>query len=217
MDDKQLRVLLVEDDEDDYLLTRDLFSEIKGSRFELDWVRTPAEALQAIEGTDHDVYLLDHNLGERTGLELMQEMLDKGCKTPIIMLTGQGDYGIDVEAMTAGAADFLVKGQVGAPLLERSIRYALQWVQALETVRQLNDQLANRVAELEAAQAQIRQLRGLLPICAYCKSIRNDQNYWQNLGNYISEHADVQFSHGICPSCLEEVRKKEFPQSSNPT
>ena len=217
MNDKQLRVLLVEDDEDDYLLTQDLFSEIKGSRFELDWVRTPAEALQAIEGTDHDVFLLDHNLGERTGLELMQEMLDKGCKTPIIILTGQGDYGVDVEVMKAGAADFLVKGQVGAPLLERSIRYALQRAQALETLRQLNDQLANRVAELEAAQAQIRQLRGLLPICAYCKSIRNDQNYWQNLEIYISEHADVQFSHGICPNCLEEVRKKEFPQKSNPT
>ncbi len=217
MDDKQLRVLLVEDDEDDYLLTRDLFREIKGSRFDLAWVRTPAEALKAIAGNDYDVCLLDHNLGECTGLELLREMLAKGCKAPIIMLTGQGDYGIDVEAMTAGAADYLVKGQVGVPLLERSIRYAIQRAQALETVRQLNDQLANRVAELEAAQAQIRQLRGLLPICAYCKSIRNDQNYWQNLENYISEHADVQFSHGICPNCLEEVRKKEFPQKSNPT
>ncbi|MEE8200831.1 MAG: hypothetical protein V3R29_06645 [Candidatus Acidoferrales bacterium] len=119
--------------------------------------------------------------------------------------------------MIAEAADYLVKGQVGVPLLERSIRYAIQRAQALETVHQLNDQLANRVAELEAAQAQIRQLRGLLPICAYCKSIRNDQNYWQNLENYISEHADVEFTHGICPSCLEEVRKKDFPQNSNPT
>ena len=217
MDDKQLRVLLVEDDEDDFLLTRDLFREIKGSRFDLAWVRTPAEALKAIEGSDYDVCLLDHNLGECTGLELLREMLTKGCKAPIIMLTGQGDYGIDVEAMTAGAADYLVKGQVGVPLLERSIRYAIQRAQSLEMVRGLSMRLADRVAELEAAVAQIRQLRGLLPICAYCKSIRNDQNYWQNLENYISEHADVEFSHGICPSCLEEVRKTEVPQSSNPT
>ena len=119
--------------------------------------------------------------------------------------------------MIAEAADYLVKGQVGAPLLERSIRYAIQRAQSLEMVRGLSMRLADRVAELEAAVAQIRQLRGLLPICAYCKSIRNDQNYWQNLENYISEHADVQFSHGICPNCLEEVRKKEFLQKSNPT
>ncbi len=216
MDDRPLRVLLIEDDEDDYLLTRDLFSEIKGNRFDLDWVRTPAEALQAAERNHHDVCLLDYRLGEHTGLELLRELLEKGYKAPVILLTGQGDYGIDVEAMTAGAAGYLVKGQVGVPLLERSIRYALQRAQSLEMVRGLNMRLADRVAELEAALARIKQLQGLLPICAYCKSIRDDQNYWQQVETYIAEHAGVQFTHGVCPNCMQKALK-ESPTSPNPT
>ena len=118
----QLRVLLVEDDEDDYLIIRDLLFEMK--RFELEWVTDYDDALEAIERGEHDVCLLDYRLGERNGLELLHEASERGYKVPIILLTGQGDREVDLEAMQAGAAGYLVKGQIDAPLLERSVRYA---------------------------------------------------------------------------------------------
>jgi PAS domain S-box-containing protein len=136
MNNEPVRVLLVDDDEDDYVLTRDWFCEMEGARFELEWVASYDAALNAIAHHHHDVYLLDYRLGERNGLELLREAIAKGCKAPIILLTGQGDHEIDVEAMKAGAADYLDKSQLGAPLLERSIRYAIERKQAEQKIRE---------------------------------------------------------------------------------
>lgn len=121
-----IRILLVDDDEDDYILTRDLFGEIEGSRYKLDWVSTYEEGLEQVCRDEYDIYLVDYRLGARTGLELLREAIAGGCKTPIILLTGQGDREVDIEAMRSGAADYLIKMQTGAPLLERSIRYAIE-------------------------------------------------------------------------------------------
>jgi PAS domain S-box-containing protein len=117
-----LKVLLVEDDEDDYVIIRDLLSEME--RFELEWLTDYDDALGAMEREEHDVCLLDYRLGKRSGLELLREALRRGYKVPIILLTGQGDREVDLEAMQAGAADYLIKDQIDTPLLERSIRYA---------------------------------------------------------------------------------------------
>ena len=122
----KVKVLLVEDDEDDYLITRDLLKEVRGAGCELEWVRTYDRALGVMKRNEHDVYLLDVRLGQRDGLELLRESIAAGCRAPIILLTGHADHDIDMEAMIAGAADFLVKGELAAPLLDRSIRYALE-------------------------------------------------------------------------------------------
>ena len=135
MENGLARVLLVDDDEDDYVLTRDWFSEIEGARFELEWVASYDAALKAIGHNQHDVYLLDYRLGERNGLELLREAITNGCKAPIILLTGQGDHEIDVEAMKAGAADYLEKGQIGALILSRSIRYAIERKRTEQIIR----------------------------------------------------------------------------------
>jgi diguanylate cyclase (GGDEF)-like protein len=126
MDKELFKVLLVDDDEDDYIVTRDLLSEVVMSKYELEWVATYEAALEAMKRNNHDVYLLDYRLGERTGLELLREMMENGCKVPIILMTGQGDHTVDMEAMKAGAADFLVKGKIDLSSLERSIRYAIE-------------------------------------------------------------------------------------------
>jgi two-component system cell cycle sensor histidine kinase/response regulator CckA len=136
MDNSSIRVLLVDDDEDDYILTRDLLIEIEQGTFDLEWAGTYEAALEAMEQDRHDVYLLDYHLGERNGLELLREALGNGHRTPMILLTGQEDREVDVEAMKAGASDYLVKGQIDAPLLERSIRYALERARASEAVRE---------------------------------------------------------------------------------
>jgi diguanylate cyclase (GGDEF)-like protein/PAS domain S-box-containing protein len=136
MDGLALNILLVEDDEDDYILTRDLLSEIEVFSFELDWVTTYRAGLITIEEARHDVYLIDYQLGEQTGLELLSTAIAQGCRGPIILLTGLGDQDVDFAAMQAGAADYLVKGQITPALLERSIRHAVSRAQTLDALRE---------------------------------------------------------------------------------
>src|SRR5208337_5628539 len=121
-----VRVLLIEDDEDDYILVRKLLSGITAVSYELQWAPTYGAALEIMANDPHDVYLLDYQLGDHTGLDLLHEMNGKGSTVPVIFLTGHADYGVDVEAMRAGASDYLVKEQITADLLCRSIRYALE-------------------------------------------------------------------------------------------
>jgi signal transduction histidine kinase len=121
-----LHILLVEDDEDDYILTRELIHDFRSSTPVLAWESDFARALDAMVAGSYDVYLLDYRLGPHSGLDLLQAAVDKGCKAPIILLTGQGDHEVDLQAMKAGAADYLVKGTLDAPALERAIRYAMQ-------------------------------------------------------------------------------------------
>ena len=124
--DSTVRLLLVDDDEDYYILTSDLLAETQDTTFEIEWASTFDEALREIRSRRHDIYLIDYHLGAQTGLELLRKVLAEGCKTPIIMLTGQGDREVDLLAMQAGAADYLAKEQIETRLLERSIRYAIR-------------------------------------------------------------------------------------------
>lgn len=136
MDNRIVRVLLVDDDEDDYILTRDWFTQMHGTKFELEWVASYDIALEAIALNQHDVYLLDYRLGERNGLDLLRQAVTIGCTAPMILLTGQGDREVDVEAMKAGAADYLEKKQLGALVLERSIRYAIERKRSEQKIRE---------------------------------------------------------------------------------
>ena len=121
-----LQVLLVDDDKDDYLIIRDLLSKIDEFSCRLDWQDSYASGLEAMRRQQYDVCLLDYYLGKRNGLELLQEALNCGIKTPFILLTGRGDRTIDSQAIQAGAADYLVKQQITVALLQRSIRHALE-------------------------------------------------------------------------------------------
>jgi CheY-like chemotaxis protein len=98
-----IRVLLIEDDEDDYVITSELLSEVAGAQFKLDWVATSGEALAAMQRNEHDVYLLDYRLGERDGLDLLREAIEARVRAPIIMLTGREDRDVDVAAMNSGS------------------------------------------------------------------------------------------------------------------
>jgi len=145
----RLRILLVDDDEDDFFLTSSIIEEIYRGQYELDWVSSYDPARRALDERRHDVCLLDYRLGERTGLDLLRELIAAGCATPIILLTGTDDRDIDVEAMQAGAADYLVKGQFDGRLLERAIRYAIGY--AVERQRTL-EELAPQRGTLRAGR-----------------------------------------------------------------
>jgi len=126
MNNNVIKILLIDDDEDDYVVTRDLLSESRNLKHELHWIPTYDEAVTAICQNTYDIYLVDYRLGEHTGLDLLQKASCQGCRSPFILLTGEGDHETDLRAMKAGAADYLVKGEISPPLLERSIRYALE-------------------------------------------------------------------------------------------
>lgn len=132
-----LRVLLVEDDEDDFVLTTSLLSEIRNQKVNVEWAATYVDALSALGKGEHDVCLVDYDLGERNGLELLREAAAVNPAVPMIMLTGHGGYEVDAEAMRAGAADYLVKEEISAPALERSLRYAIQHSRLVEGLRKL--------------------------------------------------------------------------------
>jgi two-component system, cell cycle sensor histidine kinase and response regulator CckA len=131
-----IKVLLVDDDEDDYTLTRDWFQEFQLCSCKLEWVSNYESAKEAMTAYQHDIYLVDYRLGAQNGLDLVREVISNGCSSPIILLTGKGDREIDIEAMKAGAVDYLEKGQLTAPLLERAIRYAFERKRAELKIRE---------------------------------------------------------------------------------
>ena len=152
-----LRVFLADDDQDDYVLTREMLRDIQGYRVELDWSPFYKDALAAVERNQHDLYLFDYRLGESDGLELLREALSKGCKAPIVLLTGHEDWEIDVQAMKAGAADYLVKGNLNTKLLERSVRYTLERKQAAEKLKAYAAEIERKNAELAEALRVARE------------------------------------------------------------
>ena len=140
MNDDPIRVLLVEDDEEDYLLTRRLLKSYGRTSFEVVWVRGFDVALVEIRNK-HDVCLVDYRLGPDSGLELIERAIAEGFRGPMILLTGKGAHDVDVKAMKAGAADYLVKGDITPQLMERVIRHSIERKEAEEALRQSAEQL----------------------------------------------------------------------------
>ena len=157
MVDRPVRVLLIEDDDDDYLLTKELFVQLPPETYHLDRVADFSSALDAFRNCHHDVYLIDYRLGPRTGLELMSEAIRLGCNAPMIMLTGQREREVDLQAMQAGAVDYLVKDQLSVTALERSMRYALQQQRHQDAIRLVNQELEKRVLERTAELESLNQ------------------------------------------------------------
>jgi diguanylate cyclase (GGDEF)-like protein/PAS domain S-box-containing protein len=137
-----IRVLLIEDDEDDYLITCDLLAGQERARYEVDWSQDFDAALDRIREQSHDVYLIDYRLGSRTGLELVREGFADRPGAPVLMLTGQIDYEIDLEATALGVTDYLVKQELNAASLERSIRYALSHQQTIGSLSRSEERYA---------------------------------------------------------------------------
>ncbi|MDH3228209.1 MAG: ATP-binding protein [Alphaproteobacteria bacterium] len=131
---RSFRVLMVDDDEDDYILTRSVLAEVEGSHYDLQWVSDLEAGFANLDSGDYDIILMDYYFGGRTGVEILREAIAEGCTTPIILLTGLGDRDVDFAAMEAGAADYLEKDSLTPQLLERSIRYAVSAAQARQAL-----------------------------------------------------------------------------------
>jgi diguanylate cyclase (GGDEF)-like protein/PAS domain S-box-containing protein len=126
-----VQVLLVEDDEDDYLITRDMLGQQDRRRFHIEWCRDYESALDRMRSEHHDVYLVDYRLGGKNGLDLARDAFGSRAHSPVILLTGESDWSIDLEASSSGVTDFMLKQELNPFTLERTIRYAMSQQQAL--------------------------------------------------------------------------------------
>jgi DNA-binding response OmpR family regulator len=156
------------------------------------------EAWELLQAHDNvGIVILDWMMPKMDGLEVCRKIRTAALTRPLylIMLTARDGTDDMVTALTEGADDYLTK-----PFNRDELRSRIQV--GLRTLT-LQQNLADRVRELEAALMEVRQLKELLPICCYCKKIRDDQDYWQQVESYLAVHAGVRFSHGICPACFE--------------
>ncbi len=186
--------------EDDAVSRRVLEATLARWGFEVTTTTNGTEAWEALAAGDAPrLAILDWMMPEIDGLEICRRARQRPGAGPlhIILLTARGRKEDVIAGLQAGADDYVTK-----PFDHEELRARVQvGVRLIE----LQSMLADRVVELEEALARVRQLRGLLPICSYCKKVRDDQNYWQQVEQYVSTHADVKFSHGICPDCYQKV------------
>lgn len=166
------------------------------------------DGLAAWEALQHpdapSLAILDWMMPGLDGIEVCQRVRALPDRQPLylLLLTAKGARADIVAGLQAGADDYVTK-PFDPEELQARLQVGVRMIQ-------LQQSLSDRVQELEDALSQVKQLRGLLPICAYCKRIRDDQSYWQEVEGYISTYAEVQFSHGICPGCYEKFVKPDL-------
>jgi AmiR/NasT family two-component response regulator len=162
------------------------------------------DGLQAIEMTQSlqpDVVLMDIKMPNMDGIEATRHIYES-CPTPVVVLTAHETPELVEGASAAGVGAYLVKPS-NTREMKRAIAIAIARFDDLMELRRLN-------AKLQDALAQAKTLSGLLPICASCKKIRDDEGYWSQLETYIQEHFDIQFSHGLCPECANKLYPEIF-------
>ena len=158
LDPDRIKVLLIEDDEEDYILLRRLLAEVPAVRYGVTWIQTYEEGLTEIEKGIYHVCLLDYHLGSKTGLEILYKVEQSLGTPPIIILTGRGDYLVDLKAMEYGAADYLVKGQMTGNMLERAIRYSMERKKSRDALLESERQLKYLASALLSVQENERRM-----------------------------------------------------------
>lgn len=159
------KILLIDDDRMQFRLTQAHFRNFRAEQFELQWAETFEEGIARLLTGDYAACLLDYQLGPRNGLELIRKAVATGCRTPIVFLTAESSERVDIEAMNAGALDYLVKSEISSGSLERSLRYALKLGDTLEALRKLatRDQLTGLLNRREfdriIAEEEARSVR----------------------------------------------------------
>lgn len=150
--------------------------------------------------------ILDWMMPEMDGPDVCRWLRSRpgSDSTYVILLTVKGTKQDIITGLEAGADDYLTK-----PFDHGELKARLQVGQRILA---LQAKLADRVKQLETALSWVKQLQGLLPICCYCKKIRDDKNYWQQVECYIAAHSEARFSHGICPECMDSIVKKELSE-----
>jgi DNA-binding response OmpR family regulator len=197
-----IRLLLVEDNPAQAALVQALLRETPALDLEVGHAQTLAAALALLAQGGFDVALLDLGLPDSQGLETFSTLHERFPALPVLILTGRSDEELGMVAVQGGAQDYLMKSEVEGPALARSLRYAMERSRLLRA--------------LERAATEIRDLQLLLPICASCKKIRDDQGHWEQLEAHLSRVAHLGFTHGICPECCQRTLAELSPVPGPP-
>jgi sigma-B regulation protein RsbU (phosphoserine phosphatase) len=197
-----LRVLIAEDDP----VSRTVLDRtLRGWGHNVTVTRDGSEAWEALLREDApNLAILDWMMPGIEGPEICRRVraLAKPVPPYLILLTAKGLTDDIVNGLDSGADDFVTK-----PFDRHELRSRLR---VGERMLALQEGLADRVRELEVALSMVKELKGLLPICAYCKAVRDDRNYWHRVETYIAAHSAARFSHGICPTCWKGVVEPEL-------
>ena len=143
---QQIKILIIDDDEDDYFIISAYLKEISGTTFITDWCNNYSDAVGEIKSGAHDIYFVDYKLGNKTGLHLLKEATHLQSDRPIILLTGKGNKSIDIEAMKSGATDYVIKSELNSEKLERCIRYSLDRAASLKAIKESENKYRNLFA-----------------------------------------------------------------------
>ncbi|OGR08250.1 MAG: histidine kinase [Deltaproteobacteria bacterium RIFOXYD12_FULL_50_9] len=192
--DEQVNIMIVEDDR---IIAEDIrLAVLQAGYFVSDMVASGEDALLAITAHRPDLVLMDIFLkGEMDGITAA-ELIKKNCGIPFIYLTSHSDAQTIKRAKATGPFGYLIK-----PFVERELEVAIEMALYKHKMEQEREQL---IIELREALTRVKTLEGLLPICAWCKKIRTDDGYWEQLEGYIQKHSNAQFSHGICNECYQK-------------
>ncbi len=194
--------------EDDYLVAKDISRALKSLGYSVAGEASNGlEAVELVASIQPDVVVMDIQMPYLNGLEAA-ERIQQECPTPIIILTAYESADILNKAGQVGVSAYVTK-PIKAKVIERAIVIALARHQDLLEVQLLNQKLREKAKALEEALAEIKTLRGILPICSQCKKIRDDKGLWEEVESYISEHSDADFTHSICPECEKELYGNE--------
>jgi DNA-binding response OmpR family regulator len=197
-----MKILIAEDDRETSRMIEALL--VKWG-YEVVTSRDGREAQAVIESERAPcLAILDVMMPHLSGIEVCRKVRQMPSRASlyIILLTARTDREDVLEGLRAGADDYITK-----PFDTQELRARIQ---VGTRVVSLQESLAGRVRELEDALAQVKQLRGLLPICSYCQKIRDDQNYWQRVESYLSQHSQARVSHSVCPQCYDDFVKPEL-------
>jgi len=199
-----VRILIAEDD----LTSRTILTALLAKcGHEIVAACDGAQAWEALQQADAPrLAILDWMMPGLDGLEVCRRVraLASGQQTYLIMLTARSSKSDTAEGLRAGANDYLAKPFDADELCAR--------VEVGCRMLALQDQLQSKVCELQDALAQIKTLRGIVPICASCKKIRDDRGYWNQVEAYVSQHSEARFSHGLCPECIANL----YPELTDP-
>ncbi len=197
-----MRLLIAEDDR---ISRRMLEATLTKWGYEVMVTCDGRAALKVLAGENAPkLAILDWMMPEMDGVEVCRKVRAAQISEPtyILLLTAKGSKADIVTGLESGADDYLAKPFDRNELRAR-LRVGVRMVQ-------MQTNLAERIRQLEDALSRVKQLQGLVPICSYCKKVRDDQNYWQQVDAYMSAHTEARFSHSICPTCMDTVVRQEL-------
>lgn len=198
-------ILYMEDDPLTARIVQKKLENAGGYRVEI--ARDGNEGMKRCDHEAFEIVLVDKNMPGVDGLEVIRRLADRDESPSSVMLTASGNEIAAVQAMKAGASDYLVKDPDGVylDLLPAVVLQVLHQREMERERREYEEERERLISELKQALASVKTLRGLLPICASCKKIRDDEGYWSQIESYVREHSEAEFSHGLCPDCAHEL------------